>query len=108
MKHIVRYCIIISLFSIGFAAKSMAYNAGEDCDGFLGKACNQGHMCEHKTGTCGIADAIGVCVKIPETCATTQNIMPVCGCNGKTYSTDCHRIAAGVSKFRDGPCIKQN
>ncbi len=33
---------------------------------------------------------------------------PVCGCDGRTYDTDCERVAAKVSKRADGACPDQN
>jgi hypothetical protein len=30
---------------------------------------------------------------------------PVCGCDGKTYPSDCDRGAAGLLKSTDGACV---
>ena len=37
----------------------------------------------------------------PANCASGA---PVCGCDGQTYGSDCARLAAGITKARDGAC----
>jgi hypothetical protein len=52
---------------------------------------------------CKAIEATGVCTfKRPATCS--EIYQPVCGCDGKTYASDCMRIASGVSKLHDGSC----
>jgi hypothetical protein len=73
------------------------------CDGFEGKRCEEKTMmCDHQPGTCNTADAPGTCTTVPALCP--EIFIPVCGCNGLTYSNDCFRLIAKVAKDHDGPC----
>ncbi len=72
------------------------------CGGFVGGACAEGEYCDVTIQrACGGADLPGVCVPSARVCTALQ---PVCGCDGRTYSSDCLRIASGVQKNYDGAC----
>jgi hypothetical protein len=79
-----------------------AAKVGEKCDGFVAGRCGRGLWCDRDPGQCGLADRPGTCVKVRQLCF--QLYRPVCGCNGKTYANDCHRIRAKVAKKHDGKC----
>jgi hypothetical protein len=87
---------------LALPATTNAAPVGATCGGFFGIPCDPGSFCNFPNGTCGRFDMLGTCAKIPQIC--TRIFKPVCGCNGKTYSNDCVRMAAGVSKAHDGRC----
>jgi hypothetical protein len=71
------------------------------CGGMQQVACPPGFVCDRTDPLCTLADAAGQCAPVPTSCAAGT---PVCGCDGTTYASDCARLAAGVTKMRDGAC----
>jgi hypothetical protein len=75
---------------------------GEMCGGIAGFQCQEGLECDVTEAGCG-ADLAGVCA--PEAsliCIALYD--PVCGCDGVTYSNDCHRRNANVGLDHVGEC----
>jgi hypothetical protein len=82
-----------------------AVPAGQACGGASSAGCDKGLWCEPSPGLCGTT--AGVCVPIPRLCFArkrSRDYKPVCGCNSKTYSSDCFRRAYKVAKSHDGKC----
>lgn len=78
----------------------------EPCGGMPNMVCKGNQFCDVKPGMCNVVDAVGVCSEVPELC--TMGYMPVSGCDGTTYSNDCHRRAAKAQLDYVGECRRQN
>jgi len=79
-----------------------AIGVGGTCGGGTNLGCNGALWCQLDAGRCGLADAEGQCVSVPQACNLAYR--PVCGCNGRTYGNDCERTRARVQKAHDGSC----
>jgi len=76
---------------------------GAVCGGLRGAMCAEGTFCRYPPeAMCGAADQTGTCEPIPGGC--TLDVMPVCGCDGVTYSNACGANMEGVSVASSGAC----
>jgi hypothetical protein len=80
-----------------------ACEAPHYCGGPEGVACPAGEVCNRTDPLCGPSSVAGVCTPAPESCADEGE--PVCGCDGTTYASDCHRVAVAAVLQHSGACV---
>ncbi|HEY8041182.1 MAG TPA: Kazal-type serine protease inhibitor domain-containing protein [Polyangiaceae bacterium] len=73
---------------------------GESCP--AGWSCDVGLACQLPVGVCGPLAGVGTCAVQPTTCA--DDVEVVCGCDGRTYPSECAARLAGKAVLRAGSC----
>jgi hypothetical protein len=78
---------------------------GATCGGIANLQCGAKEFCNYAQGQgCDgtVADAAGKCEAKPQGC--TREYKPVCGCDRKTYGTECTAHSDGASVLHKGAC----
>ena len=73
---------------------------GDACSA-IAPGCGSGQFCDFPISA-GCGNDPGICELIPDAC--TREFVPVCGCDGKSYDTECLAHSAGVSVAGPGKC----
>jgi hypothetical protein len=78
--------------------------AGATCSGKVAMECAEGLVCDlDVSGRCLASTAGGHCAVVPVSCDNTTG-PSVCGCDGRTYATDCDRRRARTALDHTGAC----
>jgi hypothetical protein len=72
------------------------------CGGLAGTPCPSDQFCDFPDNSCGGADQTGTCKPKPGACPAV--VLPLCGCDGTVYSSECNANSAGVDVADNGHC----
>ena len=95
--------MLIVAFALPAAPDASAAKLPISCGGFIGATCAPGQFCQAPAGQCFTTILAGTCTPVPRQCINL--VRQVCGCDGRTYNSDCLRRQARVSKAHDGRCF---
>lgn len=74
------------------------------CGGLGGGSCNANEYCDYPDGSyCGGDDSTGICRPRPMGCPDPGGV-PVCGCDGRDYLTECSAYLTGIDVAHVGTC----
>jgi hypothetical protein len=98
--------VFAALLPLLASVNAFAAEPGATCGGFAHKECPADQWCNYEPGAaCGVGDQTGTCRPKPKECF--KLLLPVCACDGKTYSNACEAAQAGFDVFYPGPCRKE-
>jgi len=91
------------LVATNFYTRVAHSTTGKQCGSIAGLTCAANEWCDPTpANACGGVDLAGSCQQVDVACS--QLWQPVCGCDGKTYSSDCVRITHMVQLAHTGAC----
>ena len=73
------------------------------CGGWVGPTCLPEEFCDFAGDSCDWADASGLCQPRPTECLEPGGV-PVCGCDGNSYFSECAAHLAGTDRAFFGEC----
>lgn len=97
----------VFVFTIGLILTASTAAIAAECGPASSAQCGAKEWCSFsRENACGVLGEPGECKPRPEIC--TREFLPVCGCDGLTYSNACEAHSRGASIASPGACPAMN